>query len=85
MLRTSYWKAFLVSIIIAIGGGSSSPSFNFNWTRGGNFQDFKHLFAAPGGDQFWPVFVAVLIVIIIIVTLAVLAFRIFLGYPLEIG
>lgn len=49
ILKLSYWKAFLVSLIIAFAGGSSG-----------------------GGDG------------LIILALA-FAFRIFLGYPLEVG
>ncbi|KRE46747.1 DUF975 family protein [Paenibacillus sp. Soil522] len=79
VLRTSYWKAFLVSIILAIfSGGGGAPSFNFN----GGSSD------SSGADMDWgsiSPFLAILIVVMIFIFLFALAFRIFLGFPLEVG
>lgn len=85
MLRTSYWKAFLVSLIMVIVGGNNGQLFNFNWNLGGrDFPDLNSHFASLGGDMFWTIFIVFLIIIILVI-LAILAFRIFLGYPLEVG
>jgi uncharacterized membrane protein len=86
MLRTSYWKAFLVSIILAIIGGNGGPSFSYRSNfGGGNPRYFDNFFTTPGSDVFWPFFVIILIVTIIVVVLVVFALCIFLGYPLEVG
>ena len=77
VLRTSYWQAFLVSIILVfVGGGSSSPSFNFGQSRSLN-RDVDWGIVAP--------FLAIIIIIFIVIFLFALAFRIFLGFPLEVG
>ncbi len=85
VLRPSYWKAFLVSLVIAIAGGSSSPSFNFNWNTGD--ADFDSLSTSMSGlgDMTAMFIIAAVIAIVSIVVLLALAFRIFLGYPLEVG
>jgi len=83
ILRISYWKAFLVSLVIAFVGGSSGSSFNFNWNfGGGNSRSTPGNFTDSG--EMWPYFILG-ILIALIVFLLVLAFRIFLGYPLEVG
>lgn len=79
VLRVTYWKAFLVSIIFAIiGGGGSGSSTNFNLGRSDS----------SGGEIDWassaPVIIAI-VVIFIFIFLFFLAFRIFLGFPLEVG
>ncbi|MCR8657398.1 DUF975 family protein [Paenibacillus endoradicis] len=77
VLRTSYWKAFLVSIILAfVGGGSSPPDLNFRSSRSTDINvDWGML--AP--------FFAIFIIIFIVIFLLVIAFRIFLCFPLEVG
>ncbi|RIX60346.1 DUF975 family protein [Paenibacillus nanensis] len=80
VLRVTYWKAFLVSLIFAFvgGGGGGSPSFNFNSGSSGS----------SGGNLDWTEFAPFLIafgVIFLFVLLFALAFRIFLGFPLEVG
>ncbi|HWP95964.1 MAG TPA: DUF975 family protein [Syntrophomonadaceae bacterium] len=80
ILRLSYWKAFLVSIIIAIAGGSSgAPNFNWNTTNGSG---------SPWGadGSMMPEFLLFIILAAVGVGLILaLAFRIFVGYPLEVG
>jgi uncharacterized membrane protein len=79
VLRKSYWKAFLVSIILTIVGGTSAPSFNFNLNFGKS--------DSPGmmdWDSMAP-FLIIAIVVMIFVVLFALAFRIFVGFPLEVG
>lgn len=82
VLRTSYWKAFLVSIILVfVTGGGSPPSFNFGSSDSsdvtGSFSDVDWEILAP--------FLIIGIIIFIIVFVFALAFRIFLCFPLEVG
>lgn len=79
VLRFTYWKAFLVSLIFAfVGGGGGGSSTNFNFGRS----------ESSGGEVDWASFTPFLIaagVIFIFVFLFFLAFRILLGFPLEVG
>ncbi len=75
-LRLNYWKAFLVSLVIAIAGGNS---FGFNT---GTRSDFN---MPPGDDTTSIMFIIFIIGVIFIGFLVFLAFRIFIGYPLETG
>ncbi|NIK77710.1 putative membrane protein [Paenibacillus castaneae] len=83
VLRTSYWKAFLVSIILAfVGGGGSPPTFNFGSSG------FSGTSGSSGADVDWGIlapFLAIAIIVIIVIFLFALAFRIFLCFPLEVG
>lgn len=85
VLRTSYWKAFLVSIILAfIGGGGSPPSFNFNLGSLGSSGDSGF----SGMDVDWGTlapFLVIAIIVFSVIFLFALAFRIFLCFPLEVG
>lgn len=86
VLKTSYWKAFLVSLIIGIIGGGRNSGVNLNfllnenkssssYTNYGTYQDLGSLGI---------IFVIAAIIIGIIMLLAI-AFRVFVGYPLEVG
>lgn len=82
VLRTSYWKAFLVSIILVfVTGSGSPPSFNFGSSNHsgatGSFNDVDWGVLAP--------FLVIGIIIFLVVLLFALAFRIFLCFPLEVG
>ncbi|WP_028612672.1 DUF975 family protein [Paenibacillus harenae] len=85
VLRRSYWKAFLVSIILGfVGGGGGFPSFNFNAGSSGS----SGISDSPGVEIDWGIFapfLAIAIGIMIIAILFALAFRILLGFPLEVG
>lgn len=87
VLRTSYWKAFLASILLVIAGGSSGvslPSFNFDFNDFDRGTSLSDMWSNVGGG-----IAAFLIVIMIVIMIGVfvitLAFRVFLGFPLEIG
>lgn len=80
VLKLAYWKLFLVSLIIAfVGGDAGGGSFNFNWNSGG-----EQTQSGAGGDLSpeWFIFI---ILGVLGVLLLVLAFRILLGYALEVG
>ncbi len=89
VLRISYWKAFLVSLVIflvggttsSIGGNSGNNShWKFDETDIGNisesFSDYMY--------DLWP-YIPVFIGVFLMIMIIILAFRIFLGYPLEVG
>jgi len=77
-LRSYYWKAFLVSLVIAIAGGG----FNFNYRTGSTSTGTGF----PGGlDSISPAFIVLVAVAVLAGFLIFFAFHIFIGYPLEIG
>lgn len=88
VLRTSYWKAFLVSLLLAIlSGGVSSCSFNSN---GGTSVKFP----LTGDHNSWtdfyssPVFIAVVvgaILLFIFLILVSVAFHVFVTAPFEVS
>ncbi|HZG88103.1 DUF975 family protein [Paenibacillus sp.] len=79
VLRTSYWKAFLVSLVIAVVSGFSGCSFNSDFGGGGE----EGLF---GGMEDVPIAVIVgIIAVAVLAFLLGLAFEIFLRLPLEVG
>lgn len=85
VLKSSYWKAFLVSLIIAVVGGNSSGSPNFNWNfGGGKSHNLSNSIGNINGSML-PIIVGGIIIAAIIVCMLVFAFRVFLGYPLEVG
>lgn len=85
VLKGSYWKAFLVSIVILIVGGNTGSYFNSNWrldnNRSRSFTDaFNHSFSYA-----YPVLLITITIVVILLILAAIAFRIFVGYALEVG
>ncbi len=102
VLKSTYWKSFLVSIILAIiggsGGGSSSLRAQMGGETGTNLFD-EYGYSGSSLDGFGsdipidPLIdgkmlgfaLAAFGIIALIVLLVGIAFRIFLGYPLEIG
>ncbi|MGE5423447.1 MAG: DUF975 family protein [Ignavibacteriales bacterium] len=79
-LRSSYWKAFLVSLVIAIVGGNGGSGFN--GSSGSSPSGFP---GGGGGDVFSPELIAFIIIAVCVGVLIFFAFRIFVGYPLEVG
>ena len=89
VLRVSYWQAFLVSLVIFFVGGNFGGNSIWKFSSD-NTEKMSNNFHGPGPDfgidgllQLKYVILAVLIFLIIM--LAILAFRVFLGYPLEVG
>ncbi|MDD4803311.1 MAG: DUF975 family protein [Syntrophomonas sp.] len=82
ILRLSYWKAFLVSLVLALVGGTSGNSINWRFgseqskSISGNYSD-----SASNLLPYIPFIIGAIILIVILV----FAFRVFLGYPLEVG
>lgn len=94
VLRWNYWKAFLISLVIGIAGGSSGGGINLSssrWNLGEN-KDFFNF----NGHQYNPfdgafelrtaIIIAIIAFVVAIVAFAIsMALRVFLGYPLEVG
>jgi hypothetical protein len=93
VLRTSYWKAFLVSLILSFAGGQASVSpFRIHLPFGGG----NGSGVSRGGTHFtgigpdWSGLFSPLLITIVLAAVAFalafgIAFRIFLGFPLEAG
>ncbi len=86
VLKTSYWKAFLISLLIGVAGGNNG-GINFNLGGGNGSGSGNYYFG--NGTQFSEFFTSAVLIIIAIVVLVILVlvagFRIFVGYPLEVG
>lgn len=86
VLRTSYWKAFLVSLLLAVlGGGVSSCSYN---SGGGSSASLPSLNGSWEEVTSSPVFMAVIagvILLILVIMLISFAFHIFVVAPFEVG
>lgn len=85
VLKVSYWKAFLVSLIIAIVGGGNGSSFNYSLNFGNHKSFHGNNLSLGQSTGIFPLLVLFGTMIVIIIILSALAFRIFLGYPLEVG
>jgi uncharacterized membrane protein len=88
VLKISYWHAFVVSLILAVIGGSDNGSIdinNFNWS-------FGHKVPSNGFSPFsanitniFPFLLLMTFIVTVIIFVIAFAFRIFLGYTLEVG
>jgi uncharacterized membrane protein len=93
VLRGSYWKAFLVSLLLAIVTGSGLGSNNFSWnskgdqasspSMGGTRSTVEDALNSVGPDLWW--IAAVVAAVGLIVLLIAIAFHVFLSNPLEVG
>lgn len=82
VLKVSYWKAFLVSLVIVLaeGGLSGSSNWRNNNQSSENFSDGLSSYV----PNLWP-YVLIFLSVALLVIVLVFAFRILLGYPLEVG
>jgi len=86
VLRKSYWKAFMVSLIILFAGGHNGGGFNYNFGNSGkNNRIGNHGNDFPGLMDNWVSIMLIAAVVVILIIIAVILLRIFLGYHLEIG
>ncbi|MFC0215629.1 DUF975 family protein [Paenibacillus chartarius] len=96
VLKGSYWKAFLVGLVMVVAGGQSGGgiSLNFgglpfgggdNQGRGGFDWSSEGTSGLGGGVEFLALFIAIFAVIFLVVLAFVLAYRIFLGFPIEVS
>ncbi|WP_010250938.1 DUF975 family protein [Acetivibrio cellulolyticus] len=86
VLKTNYWEALLVSIVIALAGGSNSGGGGGGSGGSGSTSDYSgtnsSLFSGDGIFSNWGV---ILLIVLVVVVLLILAFRVFVGYSLEVG
>ncbi|HHX60541.1 MAG TPA: DUF975 family protein [Epulopiscium sp.] len=78
VLKGSYWKAFLVSIVMGMVSGGSS----FNAGGAANADSFDTLFNNPD-ELFWILIIAGIIVVMALIIGT--AIKVFVGYHLEVG
>lgn len=84
VLRRNYWKAFLISLVIAfVSGGVGSGSGYRNEYRSGDGFGSSTPFGGPDTNFLAIALIALAAVGFILLFAA--AIRIFLGYPLEVG
>lgn len=81
VLKTTYWISLLVSVIIAVAEGSSGGS---SAGFGNVFNNNSSTDGLINSNELYYILVIFGIIILISILIAI-AFRIFLGYPLEIG
>lgn len=78
VLSVSYWKAFLVSLILGFAGANASSG------GGGNLSISEESISDYSSEQLMT-FLIVFFAVFAIVLVFSFAFRVFLGYPLEVG
>lgn len=78
VLKTNYWKSFLISLVILIAGGDGNSG-----SAGGGGNNSVRSTIGETANQI--VDSRSIIIIAIGAVLIVIAFRILLGYPLEVG
>lgn len=80
VLKKNYWKAFLVSIVIAIAGGNNS------WGGGGSSSSNSGRDSTLSNSQSFDLTVVLIGILVLLVgILLIAALRIFIGYSLEVG
>lgn len=82
VLSGNYWKAFLISLVIAVAGGNGSGGGNGGGHTDG---DFSESYIPDFINDNFMLFIGLIIGASIAAILFVAALRIFLGYPLEVG
>ncbi|MGH4117470.1 DUF975 family protein [Clostridium sp.] len=88
VLKVSYWNAFVVSLVLAIIGGRDNSSIdinNFNWSFGDKTPISGFNLFGKNIISIFPFLLLITFITIIIIFVFALAFRILLGYPLEVG
>jgi hypothetical protein len=84
VLKTNYWKAFLISLVILLATGGDGGGEDM---RGS--QDFQYDYGRPFPDFYIDDNFIISIMMAFLAALGVIAFfialRILLGYPLEVG
>jgi len=82
VLRKTYWRALVVSIVIAFTGGNNNWSGRSYHSR--NSGDYTYSDVINGNFIDWS-FILIASITFITLMLIILAFRIFIGYSLEVG
>jgi uncharacterized membrane protein len=78
VLRTTYWKSLLISLVLLIAGGDSGGGGSTGGSSAGrNYSNYQNGYISE--------FVAALIAIAVIIVIAAILFRILIGFCLEVG
>lgn len=88
VLKISYWNAFVVSLVLAIIGGSDNSSIdinNFNWSFGNKTPRSGFNPFSENITSIFPFLLLITFIAAITIFVFVFAFRILLGYPIEVG
>ncbi len=92
VLRTNYWKALLISLVIAVACGSNGGGSRINLDNGNSNNNYSASKTWILSDSLFSNVTANIIAVIALGAIAITiiivfasAFRIFLGYPLEVG
>ncbi|OPH46762.1 hypothetical protein BC351_12535 [Paenibacillus ferrarius] len=86
VLRTSYWKAFLVSLVVAVlSGGVSGCSFNSSGGSSLSLPGLNNSWGDIGNSSVMAVVVIGAILLALVVGLLSVAFQIFIVAPFEAG
>ncbi|MGH4139228.1 DUF975 family protein [Clostridium sp.] len=85
VLKVSYWRAFWASLVIAIIGGNENSSFNLNWNSGNRTSTNGYTPFPKIITNIFPFLLLITVTIIIVLIIFAIAFRILVGYPLEVG
>lgn len=83
ILKKNYWPAFLASLVLLISGNTESrgPSFNYTVNSGKEGSGGYQFMQPEWLDQIMPFIFSLGMLMV----LAALLFRVFVGYPLEVG
>jgi len=80
VLSDTYWKAFIVSIVLAFAdGGSSGGSSRYSMNSSSDVSGIS------GAEEFWPIFLAAFLGVVGILMIIGFLLKIFIGNPLIVG
>jgi uncharacterized membrane protein len=83
LLSEHYWKAFVVSLVIALAGGSGGGNVNWNVNDSNNGSGLDSWFGQ--GSEFMLAIILGIAILFIFIILIIACYRIFVGFPLEVG
>lgn len=85
VLRTNYWKAFLISLVIAVASGSGGSGGSSGRSGGSGHSNLTRSDLPDFINNNFGLFILLILSIVSAIFLFAMAFRIFLGSPLEVG
>lgn len=80
VLRTNYWEAFWISIVISLAGGNRGGWGGSGGSGGSSGSDYSNSYSSLDTSS-----IMIIISIVLVTILFIIAIRAFLGYPLEVG
>lgn len=88
VLKISYWNAFVASLVLAIIGGTDNGTIdlsNFNWTFKNKTSNSGFSLFSENITSIFPFLLIITLIAAITIFVFIFAFRVLLGYPLEVG